>query len=234
MAPFPFGMRRRRLDMTPNFLNELLVLLDGLGRTLLISAIGIALGISLGMVMGAVRHARIPVLSQLIACYANVFRCTPLLVQVVMLYFALPDLGIKLTPFETSWLALGLWGAAYHTEIFRAGFGSVNPNEVLAARALGMSASRALLDITVPLGSRASIPAATTMAITQFRSSSFMIAVGYQELTYVANRMVADTFKVFEIFGIAALAYLVVSNIIAIASRWLERAVAVPGLGVAK
>jgi polar amino acid transport system permease protein len=220
--------------MSTTFLNELLVLLDGLGRTLLISTIGIAMGIALGMVMGAARHARIPVLSQLVACYANVFRCTPLLVQVVMLYFALPDLGIKLTPFDTSWLALGLWGAAYHTEIFRAGYGSVNPNEVTAARALGMSAPRAFLDVTLPLGVRASIPAATTMAITQFRSSSFMIAVGYQELTYVANRMVADTFKVFEIFGIAALAYLVVSNIIAIASRRLERAVAVPGLGVVK
>ena len=220
--------------MSTTFVSELLVLLDGLGRTLLISAIGIAMGIALGMLMGAARHARIPVLSQAIACYANLLRCTPLLVQVVMLYFALPDLGIKLTPFDTSWLALGLWGAAYHTEIFRAGYGSVNPNEVVAARALGMSAPRAFLDVTLPLGMRASIPAATTMAITQFRSSSFMIAVGYQELTYVANRMVADTFKVFEIFGIAALAYLVVSNIIAIASRKLERAVAVPGLGVVK
>jgi len=110
----------------------------------------------------------------------------------------------------------------------------VNAKEVDAARALGMSAPRAFLDVTLPLGVRASIPAATTMAITQFRSSSFMIAVGYQELTYVANRMVADTFKVFEIFGIAALAYLVVSNIIAIASRRLERAVAVPGLGAVK
>ncbi|MDM0058948.1 amino acid ABC transporter permease [Variovorax fucosicus] len=220
--------------MTPSFLNELLVLLDGLGRTLLISGIGIALGMALGMAMGAARHARIPVLSQLIACYANLFRCTPLLVQVVMLYFALPDLGIKLTPFETSWLALGLWGAAYHTEIFRAGFGSVNPDEVLAARALGMSAPRSFLDITVPLGTRAAIPAATTMAITQFRSSSFMIAVGYQELTYVANRMVADTFKVFQVFGIAALAYLIVSNVIAMASRRLEKTVAVPGLGAVK
>lgn len=220
--------------MTPNFMNELLVLLGGLGRTLLVSGIGITLGMALGMLMGAARHARIPVLSRLIACYANLFRCTPLLVQVVMLYFALPDLGVKLSPFETSWLALGLWGAAYHTEIFRAGFGAVNPNEVLAARALGMSAPRAFLDITVPLGARAAIPAATTMAITQFRSSSFMIAVGYQELTYVANRMVADTFKVFQVFGIAALAYLIVSNVIAIASRRLEKTVAVPGLGAVK
>jgi len=220
--------------MTPNLVSGLFALLEGLGRTLLISGIGIALGLALGMVMGAVRHARIPVLSQAIACYANVFRCTPLLVQVVMLYFALPDLGIKLTAFETSWLALGLWGAAYHTEIFRAGFGAVDPNEVLAARALGMSAPRAFLDITVPLGVRAAIPASTTMAITQFRSSSFMIAVGYQELTYVANRMVADTFQVFQVFGMAALAYLVVSNLIAMASRSLEKAVEVPGLGAVK
>ena len=110
----------------------------------------------------------------------------------------------------------------------------MNTNGVVAARALGMAASRAFLDVTLPLCIRTSIPAATTMAITQFRSSSFMIAVGYQELTYVANRMVADTFKVFEVFGMAALAYLVVSNIIAFASRRFERFVAVPGLGVSK
>lgn len=220
--------------MTPTFVNELWILLDGLSRSLLISAIGILMGLALGLVFGAVRYFRMPVVSQLIGVYVNLFRCTPLLVQVVMLYFALPDLGIKFSPFATSWLALGLWGAAYHTEIFRAGFGAVNPNEVVAARALGMSASRSFLDITLPLGTRASIPAATTMAITQFRSSSFMIAVGYQELTYVANRMVADTFKVFQVFGIAALAYLIVSNVIAVASRSLEKRVAVPGLGVAK
>lgn len=220
--------------MSNAFMNELWLLLGGLGRTLLVSVIGIAMGVVLGMLLGAVRHARIPVLNPLVACYVNLFRCTPLLVQIVMLYFALPDLGIRLSPFDTAWLALGLWGAAYHTEIFRAGYGAVDPNEVVAARALGMPALRAFLDVTLPLGLRASIPAATTMAITQFRSSSFMIAVGYQELTYVANRMVADTFKVFEVFGIAALAYLVVSNIISIASRRLERAVAVPGQGVGK
>lgn len=214
--------------------NEMLALLDGLGKTLLISVIGILMGLALGMLMGAIRHFRVSVLSQAIACYVNIFRCTPLLVQVVMLYFALPDLGIKLSPFDTSWLSLGLWGAAYHTEVFRAGYGSVNPNEPVAARALGMSALQAFLYVTFPLGTRVSIPAATTMAITQFRSSSFMIAVGYQELTYVANRMVADTFKVFEIFGVAALAYLVVSSLISIASRRLERAVAVHGLGATK
>lgn len=220
--------------MNLTIFDQFLLLLDGLGRTLLVSVIGIAVGMALGMAFGAMRHARVPVLSRAIGVYVNVFRCTPLLVQVVMLYFALPDIGIKLSPFATSWLALALWGAAYHTEIFRAGYGSVSPNEVLAARALGMPAFRTFLDITLPLGCRAALPAATTMAITQFRSSSFMIAVGYQELTYVANRLVSETFKVFEIFGVAALAYLVVSNLIAIGSRWVENKLAVPGLGASK
>lgn len=146
----------------------------------------------------------------------------------------MPEPGIRLSAFDTAWLALGLWGSANHTEIFRAAYGAVNPREVLAARVLGMPAARSFLDVTVPLGLRIAIPSATTMAITQFRSSSFMIAVGYQELTYVANRLVADSFKVFEIFGIAAIAYLVISNLIAMASRRLEKWVSVPGLGAEK
>lgn len=220
--------------MNATVLSQATLLLEGLGRSLLVSFIGILMGVVLGMVFGAVRHARLAWLSKAIGAYVNVFRCTPLLVQVVMLYFALPDIGISLSPFTTSWLALGLWGAAYHTEIFRAGYGSVSPNEVLAARALGMPAIQTFLDITLPLGWRAALPAATTMAITQFRSSSFMIAVGYEELTYVSNRMVADTFEVFQIFGVAALAYLVVSNVISSGSRWVERRTAVPGLAVSK
>jgi polar amino acid transport system permease protein len=220
--------------MTSTLSTELLLLLDGLGRSLLISAIGIGMAVVLGMLFGAVRYARTPVLSPLLGGYINFFRCTPLLVQVVMLYFALPDLGIRLSPFAVSWLALGLWGSAYLAEIFRAGYGAVGTNEVQAARALGMSSIRAFLDVTFPLGNRISIPATTTLAITQFRSSSFMIAVGYQELTYVANRMVAETFKVFQVFGIAALAYLVVSYLFALLSRKVEHAIAVPGLGAHK
>lgn len=217
--------------MNSEFINEIAALMAGLGRSLLVSVIGMALAMALGLLFAACRYAKVAVLSQLIACYVNVFRCTPLLVQIVMLYFALPDLGLKLTPFETSWLALGLWGAAYFTEIYRAGFVAVPANEVLAARALGLPAVRTFLDVTLPRGLRTSLPTSTTMAITLFRSSSFMIAIGYQELTYVANQIVADTFKVFETFALAALIYLLVSNAVAMASRYLEQAIAIPGMG---
>ncbi|XUJ37452.1 ABC transporter permease subunit [Bradyrhizobium japonicum] len=152
----------------------------------------------------------------------------------LFLFYALPDIGIRLTPFETSWLALALWGGAYQTEVFRAAFEAVPKGEVTAARALGLPAFQTFLDITLPIALRIAITGTTTTAITQFRSSSFMIVVGYQELTYVANRIVSDTFKVFETFGIACLMYLLGCSIISALSRTFERRLAVPGLGVVK
>lgn len=206
----------------------------GLLNSLIISSIGIVLGLAIGVIFGALRYARIPVAHQMIGCYVNFFRCTPLLVQIFMLYFALPEVGIRLSAFTTSWLALGLWGGAYQTEVFRAGYAAVSKHDILAARALGMPAFQTFLDITLPIGLRSTIQAATTTAITQFRSSSFMIVVGYMELTYVANKIVSETFQVFEIFGVAALMYLMVCLLISMFSRALESASHVPGLGVAK
>ena len=220
--------------MTGTLLEEWLALLDGLGRSIIVSAIGIALGVVIGTVFGGLRFARVPVLGGLIAAYVNLFRCTPLLVQIFMLYFALPEVGIRLSAFETSWLALGLWGGAYQVEVMRAGFESVSKAEILAARALGMPSLRTFLDVTLPLGFRAGLPNATTTALTQFRSSSFMIVVSYNELTYVANRIVSDTFEVFRVFGTASLMYLVVSLAISLSSRALERSLRIPGLGLGR
>lgn len=220
--------------MQDDLMREVTELLAGLGNSLLISAIGILLGIGIGVVLGAIRHAQIPVANILIVWFVNTFRCTPLLVQIFLLFYALPDMGIRLTPFETSWLVLALWGGAYQTEVFRAAFDAVPKGEVTAARALGLPAFQTFLDVTLPIALRIATTGATTTAITQFRSSSFMIVVGYQELTYVANRIVSDTFKVFETFGIACLMYLLVCSILSAASRTFERRLAFPGLGATK
>lgn len=216
------------------YLTEISQMLLGLGRSIVISVIGIAGGLLLGVMLGAVRYARYPVVHRVVSAYVNVFRCTPLLVQIFMLYFGLPEIGLRLSEFEASWLALALWGGAYQTEVMRAGFESVSRDDIRAARALGMPAVQTFMDITLPLGLRAAIPAATTTAITQFRSSSFMIVIGYEELTFVANRIVSDSFDVFRTFGMASLFYLLVSTVISLASRALETRMSVPGLGVSK
>lgn len=213
---------------------ELLALVEGLCRSLLVSVIGIVAALVIGTVLGAVRYARIRVASQLASVYVNLLRCTPLLVQIFMLYFALPEIGIRLSPFDVAILSLSLWGGAYQVEVMRAGFEAVPRQQVLCARALGLSGLGAFLQITLPLGLRFSLPSATTTALSQFRSSSFMLVVGYQELTYVGNQIAAETFEVFRVFSTVSVIYLAVSFGISSASRWLERFLSVPGLGRAQ
>lgn len=218
--------------MTDHLAAQLTQMLNGLMLSILVSALGIVAGIIIGCVAGALRHAEIPVVRHLIAIYVNFFRSTPLIVQIFFLYAALPELGIKLTSFQVGFIALAIWGGAYQTEAFRAAFKSVPRDEITAARALGIPAFRTFLDVTLPLGLRTALPAMTTVAITQFRSSSFLVAVGFAELTFVANQIVSETFEVFKIFGIAALMYLVVCLLMSYGGRQLERKMAIPGLGV--
>lgn len=205
--------------------------IDGLFNSLLISAAGFLLALAIGIAGGTLRYARTPVAHLVVACYVNVFRCTPLIVQIFMIFFALPEIGLRLSPFATGVVALGLWGGAYLTEDIRAGLSAVSTKDILAARALGMSAAMAFVDITLPLGLRNALPSATTTALNVFRSSSFMIVVSYGELTFTANRIASETFDIFGVFSMAALLYLVSSILLSYVSQGIERATHVPGFG---
>src|SRR3954464_11800395 len=98
------------------------VLLWGLIRTLEISAIAIAGAFVIGIVGGAARAYRVPVVSQVAAVYVEVIRCTPILLQIFFLFFALPEVGITLDAFTVAWLAVLLWGGSYNIENFRSLF----------------------------------------------------------------------------------------------------------------
>ena len=100
-------------------------LLRGLGRTLQVSAIAIAGSLFIGVALGAARAHRIPVVSQLAAIYVEIIRNTPILVQIFFLYYGLPVLGIHLEAFTVAWLSITIWGGAFMTENFRAGFEAV-------------------------------------------------------------------------------------------------------------
>ena len=93
----------------------------GLWRTIYVSAIAIVGAFFIGLVLGAARAHRVPVVSQLAVVYVEVIRNTPILVQIFMLYFALPEIGIRLDAFTVAWLSVMVWGGAFNTENFRAG-----------------------------------------------------------------------------------------------------------------
>src|SRR5467141_1712524 len=113
------------------------VLLQGLERTLEVSALGIFGAFVIGVVLGAARAHRIPVISQLAAVYVEVIRNTPILVQIFMLFYGLPQFGIVFDQFTVAWLSVMLWGGAFNSENFRAGFGAVSQRHREAAYALG-------------------------------------------------------------------------------------------------
>src|SRR5438046_6257158 len=127
-------------------------LAKGLKLTLEVSAIGIAGSTAIGIVLGAARAHRIPVVSQLAAVYVEVIRNTPILVQIFMLFYGLPQLGIVLDQFTVAWLSVTIWGGAFQTENFRAGFTAVSHNQREAAFALGFRPLAAFLHVTLPVG----------------------------------------------------------------------------------
>ncbi|GAB3442063.1 amino acid ABC transporter permease [Actinophytocola sediminis] len=217
-------------EFDPGFvLDHLPELADGLVRTLAISAIGMAGSLVVGVLGGAVAALRIPVLRQLVSCYVEVFRNTPLLVQIFFLYFALPEAGIALSGFTVGWLSLLLWGGAYNVENFRAGFEAVEHGYVEACRALGFSRLAAFRQTNFPIGARIATPSVTNILISVFKNSSFMVAISYPELTETAVGVVAVSFRVFEMFLAIGIVYLGLVWLLSVGSGALERRFAIPG-----
>src|SRR5439155_5636710 len=124
----------------------------GLVNTLKVSLIGIAGASLIGAVLGAARAHRIPLVSQLAAAYVEVIRNTPILVQIFLIFYGLPKAGILLSPFEAAWISVMVWGGAFNTENFRAGFEAVPKRYREAGYALGFGPLATFLNVTLPIG----------------------------------------------------------------------------------
>jgi len=184
------------------------------------SVLGILLGTVIGLVFGTARAYRTPVVSSIAAGYVAVFRGTPILVQIFFLYYALPDIGIRLEVFQVAVLALALWGGSYNTENFRAAFGAVPSGALQAASALGMPPMHRYLWIAVPLAARIALPSIINTSISVLKDSAYLSVIAFAEITYVAMNIVANDFRVFEMFAVLGATYL---SIVLMLSALLNR-----------
>ena len=150
------------------------------------SAIAIAGAFVIGVVLGAARAYRIPVVSQLTAVYVEVIRNTPILVQIFMIFYALPQFGIVLDQFTVAWLSVMIWGGAFNSENFRAGFEAVPYRYREAGAALGFRGFATFLNITLPIGGRIALPSSINTYISVLKNTSLMYVIGYAELTTTA------------------------------------------------
>lgn len=203
-------------------------LAHGLGRTLEVSAIGIAGACVVGVVLGAARAHRLPVASRVAAVYVDVIRNTPILVQIFFLFYGLPQLGIVLAPFTTAWLSGLVWGGAFNTENFRAGFEAVPARYREAGRALGFGPVRTFFSVTLPIGGRIALPSSINTYISVLKNTSLLTAIGYAELTNVARSISAVTFRDTEMLTVVAVAYLALVWTLSASIRLLETRLRLP------
>ena len=203
-------------------------LLDGLVNTLKVSAFAIAGSYAIGIVLGAARAHRIPVVSQLAAVYVEVIRNTPILVQIFMLFYGLPQLGIVLDQFTVAWLSVTIWGGAFQTENFRAGFTAVSHNQREAAFALGFRPLAAFLNVTLPIGGRIALPSSINTAISVVKNTSLMYVIGYPELTTTALNISNLTLQTTEALTVLGIVYLALVWSLSASIRVLEGHLALP------
>ncbi len=203
-------------------------LLAGLRRTLEVSAIAIAGSFAIGLVLGAARAHRVPVVSRIAGVYVEVIRNTPILVQIFFLFFALPQLGIILEPFTVAWLAVTIWGGAFNTENFRAGFEAVPHRYREAGLALGFGRLSTFLNVTLPIGGRIALPSSINTYISVVKNTSLMYVISYPELTTTALQINALTLQTIETFTVLAVTYLVIVWTMSASIRLLESHLALP------
>jgi His/Glu/Gln/Arg/opine family amino acid ABC transporter permease subunit len=203
-------------------------LLDALLNTLKVSAVAIVGAFLIGLVLGAARAHRIPVVSQFTAVYVEIIRNTPILVQIFMIFFALPQAGIRLNAFTTAWLAVTIWGGAFNTENFRAGFEAVPQRTREAAYALGFGSLGTFLNVTLPIGGRIALPSSINTYISVVKNTSLMYVIGYPELTTTAINIANLSLETLEALTVLGIVYLTLVWSLSVAIRLLESRLALP------
>lgn len=181
----------------------------GLSQTLLFAVLSVIFGTAIGIVGAAGRNLGVRWLSLLIGAYVEVVRNTPLLIQLYIVFFSLPLIGLKFSPAVSAVIALSVHLGAYATEIFRAGLESVPPGQIEAAKALGLSRYRIMRHVVLMPAVRAVYPALSAQFVLQLMGTSLIGAIAAEELTSVANNLLMQTFRSFEIYIVVAVIYFV-------------------------
>lgn len=192
--------------------------------------LAISLGTVLGILLGVGRVYAGIVVSRLIAVYIDVVRGTPMLVQMFLLYFGLPGIGVVLTPFTAAVLAIALNSAAYQAEYLRAAILALPRNQFDAARAIGLSRTKAILNVILPQAFRLALPAWSNEVVVELHFTSIAFTIGVIELTGRAEKVGYETFRFFEAFMLCGIIYMVLTALVVGMIRVIRTRVALPGL----
>jgi L-cystine transport system permease protein len=183
------------------------LMLKGAGWTLLLAVASIFFGAIIGTVVAITRLAKIPVLSQLAALYVSAMRGTPLLVQLFVIYFGLPSIGIQFEPITAGILGLSLNVGAYLSETLRGAINGVEYGQWNAARSLGLTQFQTLRHVVGPQALRLAVPSLSNSLISLIKDTSLVSVIAVSELMLATREVIATSFQPFPLYIVAAAIY---------------------------
>jgi His/Glu/Gln/Arg/opine family amino acid ABC transporter permease subunit len=201
-------------------------MLQGALVTLEISACAMVAATLIGVVMGLISVSDFTLLKKGVRAYVYFVRGTPALVQIFLVYFALPRIGFELSSFWSGVAALAFNSAGFVSEIVRAGLQSIDPGQNEAALSIGMTGRQSIVHILLPQSLRRITPPLTNEMITLVKSSSLLSVISVTELTRSAQLIIAERFVPFELYSALAVYYLVIISVMAQASEYIEKRLA--------
>jgi len=223
----------------------LALLLHGAQWTLATALCAWVIALTFGSIVGVLRTTPSPWLTRFANAYVELFRNIPLLVQMFLWYFVVPELVPRVAgtwlkqlpnaPFYTAVVALGLYTSARVAEQVRAGILSMPRGQRLAALALGLTLPKTYVYVLLPMAYRIILPPLTSEFLNIIKNSAVALTIGLMELTAEARSMSEFSFQVFEAFTAATVIYIVINIVVTFAMRYVEGAFAVPGfIGMAR
>ena len=214
-----------------SFWQILAQLATGVGYTLGVTLACISTGLATGLALAILTRLRLPGLGPVLAVYSYVFRGVPVLVLLFIVFFGLPGIGLEVSPLLAMMLSLGLITGAYLAEVFRAGFNGIDPNEILAAEAMGLRRREILIAIELPQMLRFAVPGMLNEFTTVLKYSPFAYTVGIPDVMKQAMTLASTTLRGLEIYLAVGVIYFLVYKLLLALMRAVERRFAIPGIG---
>ncbi|MBD8500806.1 amino acid ABC transporter permease [Paenibacillus arenosi] len=203
--------------------DNVMYLLQGLGVSIAVAAAAIVLSFILACLLAIIRYARIPVLSPIIAVCVETIRNLPLLLIIFFVYFALPEVGIKMSVFTSAIVALTIFEAAMISEIVRAGLLSIDKGQIEAARSSGLSYIQTLRFISLPQALRRMVPPIVGQFISLIKDTSLTVIISLPELMHSAKVVSGQNFNyVVPIYLLAAVFYFIINFTISSVAKRIE------------
>jgi polar amino acid transport system permease protein len=191
--------------------------------TIEVSFLSFCLGLACGFAAALARLSRKPIYSLPARLYVSVFRGTPCLIQLFLIFFGGPQIGLQLDPFEAGVLGLGINIGAYMAEAIRGAILAVDRGQHEAARSLGLSKTQTLIKVVLPQAACLMIRPLGVNTVALIKGSSLVSAISVVELTYTAHRYIGSTYRPFEIFFLSAFFYLLIVSASSFLIQRLDR-----------